>query len=147
MTERHLGWEAQKRGGLIHSWYISPAGHQTTTVSPVSFPFFLPASCCQLPKDICSHPLRNEKVLMHDFRICQNTQYLQVFGDAANLTMGKRNEEPKSSCLEKGYSCSLYTAGGSSLAFSHLSLPLSLHKISSVFSNPEYLTLANIPVT
>lgn len=59
---------------------------------PLSFPFFLPAPCCQLPKDICSHPLLNEKVLMHDFRICQNIQYLQVFGDAANLTTGKRNE-------------------------------------------------------
>ena len=59
---------------------------------PVSFPFFLPAPCCQLPKDICSHPLLNEKVLMHDFRICQNIQHLQVFGDAANLTTGKRNE-------------------------------------------------------
>lgn len=97
MTERHLlgRWEAKNKGAVIHSWCISPASHQATAMShpPASPSFFLPTPCCQLPKDICSHPLLNEKVLMHDFRICQNIQYLQVFGDAANLTTGKRNEE------------------------------------------------------
>ena len=69
---------------------------------PISFPFFLPAPCCQLPKDICSHPLLNEKVLMHDFRICQNIQYLQVFGDAAGLTMQEKKKKLKRAFLEKG---------------------------------------------
>lgn len=94
MTERHLlgGWEAKKKKRVIHSWCISPASHQATAMSPSSSFLSVLSSCCQLPKDICSHPLLNEKVLMHDFRICQNIQYLLVFGDAANLTTGKRNE-------------------------------------------------------
>lgn len=88
---------------MIHSWYISPASHEATAVSCplVSFPLSLPVPCCQLPRDICSHPLLNEKVLMHDFRICQNTAHLQVFAEAANLTTRKRNEKRKSSFLAK----------------------------------------------
>lgn len=106
MTERHLlgGWdEKKKRGGgekkkkkkrLFTAGTLAMlATRPPQCPSPTaSLSSFLPAPCCQLPKDICSHPLLNEKVLMHDFRICQNIQYLQVFGDAANLTMGKRNE-------------------------------------------------------
>lgn len=106
MTERHLlgGWDEKKKkeGGKnkIKKMRLFTAGTlaMLATRPPqcprptASLSSFLPAPCCQLPKDICSHPLLNEKVLMHDFRICQNIQYLQVFGDAANLTMGKRNE-------------------------------------------------------
>ena len=116
---------------------------------PVSLPFFLPAPCCQLPKDICSHPLLNEKVLMHDFRICQNIQYLQVFGDAANLTMGKRNEErviflKMRGEVVKGHSFSLTLHGdvweGTFLSFKPSLSPffLSLHNIFNIFGNFKY---------
>lgn len=66
-----------------------------------SFPLVLHAPCCQLPKDICSHPLLCEKALMHDFRVCQNIQHLLVFEDAANLTTRKSSKLLKSDFLAK----------------------------------------------
>lgn len=93
MTERHLlgGCDAKKKkkkekirrlftAGTLAMLATRPPLCPSPTASLSSF---LPAPCCQLPKDICTHPLLNEKVLMHVFRLCQNIQDLQVFGDAA----------------------------------------------------------------
>ena len=86
---------------------------------------------------------------MHDFRICQNIQYLQVFGDAANLTMGKRNEErviflKMRGEVVKGHSFSLTLHGdvweGTFLSFKPSLSPffLSLHNIFNIFGNFKY---------
>lgn len=94
MTERHLlgRWEGKRGLFTAGALVLLATRPPQCPCPPASFPLFLQAPCCQLPKDICSHPLLNEKVLMHDFRICQNIQYLQVFGDADNLTRKEKNE-------------------------------------------------------
>lgn len=103
MTERHLLGRLEAKKGLFTAGALVLLATRPPQCPcpPISF-FFLPAPCCQLPKDICSHPLLNEKVLMHDSRICQNIQCLQVFGDAANLTMGKRNKYLRGVFLKRG---------------------------------------------